>query len=185
MTETTEAAARTITDRYVAVWNEPDAQSRRTAIGSLWEPDGVEYVDGGIQFRGHEELDRRIAHAYDEFVGSGKYYATMADDASRHDDVITFTCITTRTRARSRGRPASSSSSARQAASGRAAADGHPRQPEPGVRYLAAGSASDPAALPRLSQDVTTAGRSARRELVLPSIWRGINVTGYPRKRPT
>jgi hypothetical protein len=91
MTETTEAAARTITDRYLAVWNEPDAQSRRTAIGSLWEPDGVEYVDGGIQFRGHEELDRRIAHAYDEFVGSGKYDATLADDASRHDDVIIFT----------------------------------------------------------------------------------------------
>ena len=38
MTETTEAAARTITDRYLAVWNEPDAQSRRTAIESLWEP---------------------------------------------------------------------------------------------------------------------------------------------------
>ena len=91
MTETTEAAARTITDRYLAVWNEPDAQSRRAAIRSLWEPDGVEYVDGGIQFRGHEELDRRIAHAYDEFVGSGKYRATMADDASRHNDVITFT----------------------------------------------------------------------------------------------
>jgi hypothetical protein len=88
---TTQAATRTITDRYVAVWNEPDAQSRRAAIGSLWEPDGVEYVDGGIQFRGHEELDRRIAHAYDEFVGSGTYTATMADDASRHDDVITFT----------------------------------------------------------------------------------------------
>ena len=91
MTETTEAAAGTITDRYVAVWNEPDAQSRRAAVGRLWEPDGVEYVDGGIQFRGHEELDRRIAHAYDEFVGSGKYTATMADDASRHDDLITFT----------------------------------------------------------------------------------------------
>ena len=90
MTETTEAAARTITDRYLAVWNEPDAQSRRAAIGSLWEPDGVEYVDGGIQFRGHEELERRIAHAYDQFVGSGTYHATMADDARRHDDIITF-----------------------------------------------------------------------------------------------
>jgi hypothetical protein len=91
VTETTEAAARTITDRYVAVWNEPDPQSRRTAIASLWEPDGVEYVEGGIQFRGHEELDRRIAGAYDEFVGSRKYHAMMADDASRHDDLVTFT----------------------------------------------------------------------------------------------
>jgi hypothetical protein len=90
MTETTEAAARMITDRYLAVWSEPDAQSRRAAIGSLWEPDGVEYVEG-IQFRGHEELDGRIARAYDEFVGSGKYNATVADDVSRHDDIVTFT----------------------------------------------------------------------------------------------
>jgi hypothetical protein len=89
MTETTEAAARTITDRYVAVWSEPDPQSRRAAIASLWEREGVEYVEG-TQFRGHEELDARIAHAYDEFVASGKYSVTMADDVTRHDDIITF-----------------------------------------------------------------------------------------------
>jgi hypothetical protein len=89
MTETTEAAARTITDRYLVVWSEPDPQSRRAAIASLWEPNGVEYVEG-TQFRGHEELDARIAHAYEEFVASGKYNVTMAD-VTRHDDVITFT----------------------------------------------------------------------------------------------
>ncbi|HEY5398547.1 MAG TPA: nuclear transport factor 2 family protein [Trebonia sp.] len=89
MTETTEAAASTITDRYVAVWNEHDAQARRAAIGNLWEPDGVEYVEGA-QFRGHEELDDRIAHAYEAFVGSGKYNVTVADDVSRHDDIVTF-----------------------------------------------------------------------------------------------
>jgi hypothetical protein len=89
MTETTEAAARTITDRYLAVWSEPDAQSRRAAIGSLWEPDGVEYVEG-IQFRGHEELDARIANAYEKFVANGKYNITMADVVRRHDDIITF-----------------------------------------------------------------------------------------------
>src|SRR5580704_9074151 len=89
MTETTEAAARTITDRYLAVWSEPDPQSRRAAIAGLWEPDGVEYVEG-TQFRGHEELDARIAHAYEEFVASGKYSVTMADDVTQHDDIITF-----------------------------------------------------------------------------------------------
>src|ERR1700678_4422649 len=91
MTETTEVAARTITDRYAAVWNEPDAQSRRAAIASLWEPDGVEYVEGGIQFRGHEELDGRIARAYDEFVGNANSHATLAYDAIRHDYLVTFT----------------------------------------------------------------------------------------------
>jgi hypothetical protein len=79
-----------ITDRYLAVWSEPDPQSRRAAVASLWEPDGAEYVEG-TQFRGHEELDARIAHAYEEFVGTGKYTVTMADDVTRHDDIITFT----------------------------------------------------------------------------------------------
>jgi hypothetical protein len=97
MTETTEAAVRTITDRYLAVWSEPDAQSRRAAITALWEPDGVEYVEG-VQFRGHDELDGRIARAYEEFVAGGKYDVTMADDVSRHDDIITFTVqLSTRT----------------------------------------------------------------------------------------
>jgi hypothetical protein len=45
----------------------------------------------GTQFRGHEELHARIAHAYEEFVASGKYNVTTADDATRHDDLITFT----------------------------------------------------------------------------------------------
>ena len=88
MAETTEAAARII-DRYVAVWSEPDAEARRAAIGSLWEPDGVEYVEG-IQFRGHQELDDRIGHAYETFVASEKFNVTMADDMSRHDDIVTF-----------------------------------------------------------------------------------------------
>ncbi|HEX4092469.1 MAG TPA: hypothetical protein VHZ33_27430 [Trebonia sp.] len=90
MTETTAAAVRTITDRYLAVWSVPEAQSRRAAIGGLWEPDGVEYVEG-VQFRGHDELDVRITHAYDTFLATGQYTVTMADDVSRHDDVITFT----------------------------------------------------------------------------------------------
>jgi len=90
MTATTEAATRTLTDRYLAVWSEPDPQARRAAIDVLWEPDAVEYVEG-IQFRGHEELDRRIAHAYETFVADGTYDVTMADDVSWHDDVITCT----------------------------------------------------------------------------------------------
>jgi hypothetical protein len=90
MTETTEVAVRTITDRYLAVWGEPDAQSRRAAIASLWEPDGAEYVEG-IQFRGHAELDGRIARAYQEFVAVRKYHVAVADDVTRHDDIITFT----------------------------------------------------------------------------------------------
>lgn len=79
-----------IAARYVAVWSEPDARLRRAAITELWAIGGVEFVEGA-QFRGHEELDARIAQAYTEFVGSGKFIVAHADDAERHHDIVTFT----------------------------------------------------------------------------------------------
>ncbi len=79
-----------IVTRYVAVWSEPDARLRRTAITELWATEGIEFVEAA-QFRGHEELDARITHAYTEFVGSGKYAVAQADDVVGHHDIITFT----------------------------------------------------------------------------------------------
>ena len=79
-----------IVDRYLAVWSEPDAEIRRRAIAGLWAQDGVEFVEG-VQFRGRKELEVRIAEAYAAFVGSGRYAVTSAGDASRHDDIATFT----------------------------------------------------------------------------------------------
>ena len=82
--------AELIVDRYLAVWSESDAEVRRRAIAGLWAPDGVEFVEGA-QFRGRKELEVRIAEAYGAFVGSGRYAVTSAGDASRHDDITTFT----------------------------------------------------------------------------------------------
>jgi len=79
-----------VVGRYVAVWSEADPGSRRTAIAGLWAPDGAEFVEGA-QFRGHDQLDARIAEAYREFVESGKYTVASADDATGHHDVVTFT----------------------------------------------------------------------------------------------
>ena len=67
-----------------------DPASRRAAIAGLWAPDGAEFVEG-IQFRGHGELDARIADAYQEFVASGRFRVTLADDVTLHDDIVTFT----------------------------------------------------------------------------------------------
>jgi hypothetical protein len=90
MPQITEPSTATIVARYVAVWNEPVPGSRRAAIAGLWAPDGAEFVEG-TQFRGHDELDARIAGAYQQFVASGRYAVTAADDAGRHDDIATFT----------------------------------------------------------------------------------------------
>jgi hypothetical protein len=90
MPQITEPGTAEIAARYVAVWSEPAAQARRAAIARLWAADGAEFVEG-IQFRGHEELDARIAGAYQEFVASGRYAVTAAGEAARHDDIVTLT----------------------------------------------------------------------------------------------
>jgi hypothetical protein len=90
MTETTEPLTTEIASRYLAVWSEPDPGCRHAEIAGLWAPDGAEFVEG-TQFRGREELDARIAHAYEEFVAGAGYTITSAGDVTRHDDIVTFT----------------------------------------------------------------------------------------------
>jgi ketosteroid isomerase-like protein len=80
-----------IAERYVAVWNEPDAAARRTAVTELWAPDATEFVDGGTRHRGHGELTARVAEAYEAFVASGRFTATGADDVTAHGDIVTLT----------------------------------------------------------------------------------------------
>ena len=91
MAQTSELKAGTIADRYLAVWSEPDPAGRRAAVEALWAPDGVEFIDGGIQFRGHDGLDTRVREAYEHFVADGAYAITSAGDVARHDDIVTFT----------------------------------------------------------------------------------------------
>jgi hypothetical protein len=79
-----------IVDRYIAVWNEPDSELRRSAVAGLWAEDGIELVES-TRFRGHEELDARIAEAYKEFVESREFAVTSANDAFAHHDAVTFT----------------------------------------------------------------------------------------------
>jgi hypothetical protein len=90
MPQITQQGAAGIVALYLAVWSEQDPGSRRAAIAGLWAPDGAELVEG-TQFRGHEELDARIAGAYHEFVASGRYAVTAAGDVACHDDIVTFT----------------------------------------------------------------------------------------------
>lgn len=84
------AGLASLVDRYLAVWSEPDPVARREAVTSLWTRDGVEFVEGA-RFAGHDALVARVAEAYGEFVGSGKYAVTAAGDVSAHGDLAAFT----------------------------------------------------------------------------------------------
>jgi len=79
-----------VVSRYVAVWSERDPVLRRSAIAGVWAQDGVELAESA-HFRGHAELEARIAEAYKEFVEGGKYAVASANDATGHHGAITFT----------------------------------------------------------------------------------------------
>ncbi|MGW4326138.1 hypothetical protein ACWEKR_09625 [Nocardia sp. NPDC004573] len=77
-------------ERYIALWNESDAEARRQRIRQLWAEDGAQVlVDPpqamrealarlsfpipAVEIRGYEALDRRVDRAYDEFVAPGEH----------------------------------------------------------------------------------------------------------------
>ena len=92
--------------RYVAVWQEPDAELRRKAVHELWAEDGAQVLQppeemrraaAGLGFpslvlraRGHEELEARVTRTYHEFIASGEYTFRSRDNADRLGDVVKF-----------------------------------------------------------------------------------------------
>ena len=88
MTSTTDPGL--LAGRYLAVWSEPDPELRRSAIAGLWAPDGTEFVEG-VQFRGHEGLEGRVAEAHQAFVASGMYTVISPGDVTAHHDIVTLT----------------------------------------------------------------------------------------------
>ena len=90
----------TLVERYVAVWNEPRPDVRRTSIRELWADDGAHVLQSppreirdaasqltfpapALQIRGHEALEARVAHAYEEFVAPGEFVFRLRGEPSR------------------------------------------------------------------------------------------------------
>jgi hypothetical protein len=57
-----------VAERYIATWNETDAEARAKAIAGLWTEDG-EYTDPLASVTGHEGIAAVIAGAQEMFPG--------------------------------------------------------------------------------------------------------------------
>jgi len=77
-------------DRYVALWNEPDAEVRRRTIEELWGRDGANYTQS-MQAVGYDALSVRVTSAYEEYVGSGKFFFRSHLPAVGHHGVVKVT----------------------------------------------------------------------------------------------
>jgi hypothetical protein len=94
-----------IAERYLAIWNEPDAEARRRMLGGLWAEDAVQILEppeeartaagrldmsGSFESRGHGELERRVTRAYEEFIAAGEYDFIGPKDVARLQNVVKF-----------------------------------------------------------------------------------------------
>ena len=73
-------------DRYIAVWNEPDADIRRHAIAELWTEDGS-YTDPLAGVEGHRAIGEMIAGARKQFQGCA---FKLTGNIDAHHDIVRF-----------------------------------------------------------------------------------------------
>lgn len=87
-THNTHTAFAGLADRYVAVWNEPEAAARRDAIARLWVPEGEHYVRA-LQAKGHEALMQRVTSSHEKNVrDAGFRFIATGDAQALHNGVM-------------------------------------------------------------------------------------------------
>ncbi|MGJ5813405.1 nuclear transport factor 2 family protein [Paludibaculum fermentans] len=74
-------------DRYFAIWNETDADARRTLIASTWTEDAT-YVDPLIRAQGHDGINAMVEGIQRQFDGCQFHRAGQVDE---HNDRARFT----------------------------------------------------------------------------------------------
>lgn len=99
--------ANDLADRYVALWNEPDAERRRAAIAGLWTEDGVQLLQPPLEVhanaarpgiglaatfeaRGHAALETRVTSAHDEFIARQGNAFRRRENVERVADAVKF-----------------------------------------------------------------------------------------------
>ena len=105
--EISSRSAAELAEKYLALWNEPDADRRRRTIAELWTEDGRHFLQPPqeireiaaqpgigltaiLEARGYEEIEARVASAYEHWVGSEGFSFRGGDDADRLGDVVKF-----------------------------------------------------------------------------------------------
>jgi len=103
--EISSRRAAELAAKYVALWNEPDADRRRRTIAELWAEDGRHLLQPPEEIRGvaaqpgiamtaileahgYEEIEARAASVYEHWVASEGLSFRGRDDADRLRDVV-------------------------------------------------------------------------------------------------
>jgi SnoaL-like domain len=82
--ETMDVAA--LVDRYIAAWNESDADARRSAVADVWVEDG-RYVDPLADVTGHNAISELIGAVQAQAPG---HVFQLLDGPDDHHDFVRF-----------------------------------------------------------------------------------------------
>ncbi|HYH32209.1 MAG TPA: hypothetical protein VD903_17710 [Pseudonocardia sp.] len=105
LVEISSGNSTALAEKYLAVWNEPDADQRRLMIAELWTEDGRHILQPPQEIRaiaaqpgigmtaileaqGHEEIEARATSVYEYWVGSEGFSFRGRNDADRLSDVV-------------------------------------------------------------------------------------------------
>src|SRR3954453_10761942 len=103
--EISSRSAAVLAEKYVALWNEPDAGQRRRMIAELWAEGGRHILQPPQEIRaiaaqpgiamtailraqGYDEIEARAAGVYEHWVGSEGLSFRRRDDADRLGGVV-------------------------------------------------------------------------------------------------
>jgi hypothetical protein len=75
-----------IIDRYVAVWNEPDADVRRRRIAAVWAPNGTTCYRL-LDAHGYEAIESRVTGSWDRWLREGKYVFQPVKTVAHHQAI--------------------------------------------------------------------------------------------------
>jgi hypothetical protein len=78
-----------LVDRYVALWNEPDPDRRRTELVALFTPDGLHYAKSHT-CEGYCALEDRVTRSYDRSIAPGINVFRHAGNVETHHNVARF-----------------------------------------------------------------------------------------------
>ncbi|WP_405691704.1 hypothetical protein [Streptomyces sp. NBC_01185] len=87
-------SANELLERYIAVWNEPDAAARRATVAGMWGPDGLHYTQTR-RFQGTEALVARVTEAYDQFISGQGLRFRSGGAAVEHHGAAAFNWVMT------------------------------------------------------------------------------------------
>jgi hypothetical protein len=97
-----------LVDRYLALWNEPDPETRRRVIRELWAPDVAQVLvdppeevrDAAdrlafsmptLEVHGYDALEARVTRAHEMFIAPGEYVFELGASPSRLlDNVVSL-----------------------------------------------------------------------------------------------